>query len=133
MPCEPSVRVWGNDKGAEKFFKLLCKGECNAGEEPCKPVKSIEGDAQLTVESCYCKGGKGDEVGGCHIVLCTSKDGTKRYRCDGKCDHADTEACLPVPIGVPLDVPIPTKGKYTGNKMGSYLDYKCECKPKANK
>ena len=133
MACEQSVRVWIDDKGAEGFMKLLCKGTCKAGEAPCEPsetVTGVDGDGkQIKVESCFCNGGHGDEKAGCRIVLVKSGDGKRSRRCDGKCD-SDKDSCVSVPIGEPTEVPIPTKdNKYTG-KIGTYVDYKCECKPK---
>jgi hypothetical protein len=132
MPCESRVRIWSNEKGVEVAFKHFCSGECNDKEKPCKSA-SYQTDT-LIVETCYCDGGEGDkggEVGGCHIVLCTSKDGTKFTRCDGTCDHRDKDECRRVPVGAPHKVPIPTKDeKYDGTRLGSYTDYRCECKPK---
>jgi hypothetical protein len=136
MPCEQHVRVWSDQRGAEKFFKLLCTGECKADQLPCAPdtITEYTGGRTLRVERCRCDGGTGEEDTGCHIVLCTVKggdeDGKRFHRCDGECKEKAKEDCVPVPVGNPHDVLIPTKdGKYTG-RLGSYLDHKCECKPK---
>ena len=133
MPCEQSVRVWIDERGVEGFMKVRCTGTCNANEEPCKPGEYAQGvgsdGKSIIVESCYCNGGKGPEKTECRIIVVKSGDGSRSRKCDGKCDHPDREDCTPVPVGEPIDVPIPVKGKYTG-KLGSYRDYKCECKPK---
>ena len=138
MACEQTVRVWSDNKGVETFFRLLCKGVCKTGEAECKKSTRMEGTPSATydVEYCACDGGKGKEDPKCHIVLRTQKDGDKKGQksiaCDGDCTDKEKEDCKTVPVGLPHELPIPVKGKYTG-KLGSYQDYKCECKPKEPK
>jgi hypothetical protein len=135
MPCEQKVRVWSDDKGVETFYKLLCSGVCKAGDAECanSPKPRVEGSGKdlYDIEFCRCNGGKGEEDPNCHVVLRTHRsDGKKSVGCDGECKNNQTEECKPVP-GAKSDCPIPNKnGEYTG-KMGSYVDYKCECSPKA--
>jgi hypothetical protein len=135
MPCDSRVRVWYDDKKHPVRYELICDGKCKAGDaKDCVPHKAAEATIQETVttEYCCCNGCDGGETTGCHIVIRTvkkpDKDPVIKMRCKGNACAAD-EKCAPVPV-YQGEVPMPdADGDFTG-KMGLWIEFRCECKPK---
>jgi hypothetical protein len=113
-------------------YELICEGKCkDADDKDCVQKKeTVTGQHTEEIEYCCCNGCDGGETSGCHIVLRT---GGKLHRvtkmkCRGN-SCAAGEECVPVPA-FRGEVPIPDDdGNYTG-KMGQWIEFRCECKPK---